>query len=260
MTTKHSAKEKEGFQKLYSFSSLLLGAAVILCVVFALQVLTRGYVSMGGYSFFRVVTGSMEPTIPVGALLVNQKADIGDISINDIVCYRAMEEDHYGVTVTHRVTNVLQDGEGKVYLETKGDANLTADLYYVEQENLIGRVVWYSKEESVVTNIVSFLGGGLGFLACILIPVLVIAGMVLSNTVRSLQRELSQAESQLERKKAQSSTAEESAGRTDPKDPLLDGYETLTIREYEEIYQLIKEELLGELNREKTLDTTDTTK
>ena len=35
-----------------------------------LKVLTRGYVTLGGYSLFRVVSGSMEPTISTGALLI----------------------------------------------------------------------------------------------------------------------------------------------------------------------------------------------
>lgn len=238
------------YGKLYVFSSVLLGIAVTLCLVFAVQVLMKGYVSIGGYSAFRVVTGSMEPTIPVGALLVNQSVDIDEIKVNDIICYRAKEEDHYGATVTHRVIAIQIGEDGRRYLETKGDANYISDIYYVEADNLIGRVIWYSKEESVITNVVSFLGGGIGFFACIVLPVLIIAGMVLQSAVTNLQKELYETERKLREEKSATTTDDE----------LLPGYTTLTRKDYEEIYTMLKEELLGELKRAKEMEKPSTTK
>ena len=60
--------------------TLLLVLAVALCLYTVVQVLSHGYVNMGGFMMFRVVTGSMEPTIPVGALLVTQQVDIESIA------------------------------------------------------------------------------------------------------------------------------------------------------------------------------------
>lgn len=52
-------------------ATALLVAASILCVYVVVQVLTQGYVNFFGYSVFRVVTGSMEPTIAPGSLLIS---------------------------------------------------------------------------------------------------------------------------------------------------------------------------------------------
>ena len=67
--------------------TVLLILAVLLCLYVAIQVICNGYVNFGGYMMFRVVTGSMEPAIPTGALLITKEADIQTIELQDIVCF-----------------------------------------------------------------------------------------------------------------------------------------------------------------------------
>ena len=73
-----------GEKKVYMISSVFLALAASLCLIFAVQVATRGYVTIGGRSLFRVVTGSMEPTISVGAVLVCKDTEIEQIQKGDI--------------------------------------------------------------------------------------------------------------------------------------------------------------------------------
>ena len=125
-------------------SAVILVLAVVLAMVVCIQVLTRGYVTIAGNSLFRVVTGSMEPTMPVGSILICRDTPIDDIREGDIVCFRSMGSAGVGKIITHRVVAVLQNGDGETLLETRGDANLSADGNYVQADNLIGRVVWYA--------------------------------------------------------------------------------------------------------------------
>ena len=99
--------------------SCALVLAILLCVAVLSQVLSKGYVSVGRYSLFRVVTGSMEPAIPVGSLLVSQKADIEEIQLGDIVNFRSKDMGMLGITITHRVVNILINENGQILLETK---------------------------------------------------------------------------------------------------------------------------------------------
>ena len=69
-------------------------------------------VMLGGYSFFRVVTGSMEPQIPVGAMLISQETDIEDLKIGDIICFSALSPDMYGRCITHRVIGISEGADG----------------------------------------------------------------------------------------------------------------------------------------------------
>ena len=72
-------------------ASLMLVIAVVLCITVIAQVLSTGYVTIFGRSLFRVVTGSMEPTISTGALLVSKEAEIDEIELNDIICFSSKE-------------------------------------------------------------------------------------------------------------------------------------------------------------------------
>lgn len=236
---------------MYILSSVILVAAVLLCLCASVQVVTKGYVSIGGHSVFRVVTGSMEPTIHTGAILMNQKTDIEEIQEDDIVCFWAKNADIRGSIITHRVTAVLTDGEGRIYLETRGDANLSTDPYYVDSTNLIGRVTWHSGKENVLTNMLSFLSGKIGFFACIVFPLLLVAGLILQSAVNNLQRDILELRYEL----ARGSVKPEP--ELPDKDKLLPGYTTLTYEDYEAIYETLKRELLEELKLNGLMEKAD---
>ena len=70
--------------------------------------MSQGYVQFFGNSLFRVVTGSMEPTISTGALMITREVDINTIALNDIVCFRTQEAAIWGKIVTHRVVEILE--------------------------------------------------------------------------------------------------------------------------------------------------------
>lgn len=230
-----------GEKKKYIFSSVFLGIAASICLIFAVQVASKGYVTVGGYSLFRVVTGSMEPTISTGSVLLCKDTKISKIEEGDIVCYRTQIAEIYGSIVTHRVTSVNEDESGAIYLETKGDANASADPYYVDKWDLVGKVTWYSGEDSMINDILSFLSGQIGFLVCIVFPVLMVSGLILQSSVKNLQKDLALARKELESGAVNTEENMESSG-------LLPGYTTLTYADYEAIYESLKRELLEELN------------
>lgn len=172
--------------------SALLIVSMVFCIYALAQVRSRGYVMVAGRSVFRVATGSMEPTIQTGALLMARRADINEIGEGDIICYISDDSSTMGMVITHRVTAVRADSEGNVLLETKGDANLAVDAGYVTERQLIGIVVWYSKEGNPVAMVISALTTRIGFLACIVFPVLLVTGLILHNCVRNIRRDMEQ--------------------------------------------------------------------
>lgn len=170
-------------------SSVILAVTVIFAVFVLVQVRTNGYVSIAGKSLFRVVTGSMEPTVPTGALLIAEQTDIGRVEPGDIICFHSVEADTRGWIITHRVVDRL-DEDGQIRLQTKGDANSVVDINYVTADNLVGRVIWYTGRDNLFSQIISFLTGGTGFMALILFPCLLIAGILLGNSVKSIRAEM----------------------------------------------------------------------
>jgi signal peptidase len=80
------------------------------------------------YRTYHVRSGSMEPAIRTGALVVLAEVDAEEIDIGDIITFD--RPDGAGGRVTHRVIDVISDGGGRAFL-TKGDANDVPDPWRV---------------------------------------------------------------------------------------------------------------------------------
>ena len=76
---------------LSTISMVLLVLAIIFCATIILQVSTQGYVSILGFSVFRIATPSMEPTLPVNTFIISRKTDIRELNKDDIICFVSKE-------------------------------------------------------------------------------------------------------------------------------------------------------------------------
>ena len=208
--------------------SVLLAAAVVLCITVIAQTLSKGYITFWGHSLFRVVTGSMEPTIPVDALLITEEVDIKEIKEGDIVCFRSMETNMLGQVITHRVVKVIEQESGEIYLETRGDANPSSDGHYVTEKNLIGRVATYTKEGNIIAAVYATITTPFGFLAFVVFPILLVAGFIMKGSVSSIQKELDILSRESEETKESSSISPE---------------------EYQEMVERLRNEILEEVRQ-----------
>lgn len=93
-----------------------------------------------GAESFTVVSGSMEPTIPVGSIVVAQPPRDGQIHFDDVVTYQL--ESGKPQTVTHRVVAV-DIIDGGVRYRTQGDANNAMDPEPVRPEQIRGTVIYH---------------------------------------------------------------------------------------------------------------------
>ena len=222
--------------------TVLLVAAIVLCILVIGQVLSKGYVSVGGYSLFRVVTGSMEPEIPVGALLIARQTPIEQIGEGDIVTYRSREQGMSGVEITHRVISLYEGADGTRYLETKGDANQYADASYVDETHLIGKVVFHTRQNNVIAKLLTFITSEVGFLACIVLPCILIGMFVMRDCVRSLKMEVDAINQEIEAiKHAEEDPLEKQMGQ----------------EAYQELCERLRDELLKELKQGAEPETTE---
>ena len=119
-----------------------------------------------GRQMYIVRGASMQPSIPIGSVVVVDRVDPASIQTNDVITFRSPN----GTVVTHRVVTVVDAGD--LEFATKGDANDAGDPVVVPAASVIGRV-----EQAIpgigafITNVAS-LGGGLsalGVLASLLL-------------------------------------------------------------------------------------------
>ena len=107
------------------FGMLLLLGVIALCLPLVLP-------SALGLQTFNVVSGSMEPAIPVGSAIYVESIDPVDLEEGDIVAFYDGED-----VIAHRVTtNRATLNE----LVTKGDANEVEDFDPIPYESVVGRV------------------------------------------------------------------------------------------------------------------------
>ena len=120
---------------------IILFAVVVLLVV----VMTpKGEApSILGYSFFRVMTGSMEPDMPVGSLIVVEETPMQDLGEGDVISFYSRDPSLMGAVNTHRIVDISKDEEAYLF-QTKGDANNVVDRYITREEDVIGKVVFTS--------------------------------------------------------------------------------------------------------------------
>ncbi len=109
----------------------LIGTLMLLVVIAAALPLTVP--NFMGYDVYNVVSGSMEPTIPIGSIIYVKDTDPADIKSGDIIAFKSGDS-----VIMHRVKeNKVVEGT----FVTKGDANEAEDMNNVPYDDLIGIVV-----------------------------------------------------------------------------------------------------------------------
>lgn len=120
------------FKTLFNIVSWLV---VGVFAVMGLYVLSSNFNIFFGYQSFLVQSGSMEPAIMTGDIIVIQKRD--PYEQNDVVTFR----NEQNRVVTHRLVEKSQTNEKIVFL-TKGDANRSQDSDSITPGQIVGKVVF----------------------------------------------------------------------------------------------------------------------
>ena len=115
------------------------GLSTVVMVLVVLLALTLVGGRLFGMQTYAVLSGSMEPAYPTGALLYVRKVDPADIQPGQVITF--LLDDH--TVATHRVVEVIPDPEeaGIYRYRTKGDANEAADAGLVHCKNVLGTPV-----------------------------------------------------------------------------------------------------------------------
>ena len=115
------------------------GLSTVVMVLVVLLALTLVGGRLFGMQTYAVLSGSMEPAYPTGALLYVRKVDPADIQPGQVITF--LLDEH--TVATHRVVEVIPDPEeaGIYRYRTKGDANEAADAGLVHCKNVLGTPV-----------------------------------------------------------------------------------------------------------------------
>jgi signal peptidase I len=118
---------------LLRLTDALLTAVLLSAVALAALVIAA---PLTGHQPFILRGASMSPSIPRGAIAIIAKDRLETLQSGDVVTYQVPNS----AVITHRIVRVAIVG-GVTYLETKGDANDSADPDLIPASWVIGRVV-----------------------------------------------------------------------------------------------------------------------
>jgi len=159
----------------------IIKIAILICIAVIIAVFLLFYrpVSLAGDTLYEpVYTGSMEPAIPVGSVVVIKLANPETLKIGDIICFKVSES--ATTTVTHRVSNITDEG-----FITKGDANEDPDQWIVKKENVIGKAIFTIP---YIGYIGYFVRTPVGFILLIIIPATLIIIKETRNIIKELKK------------------------------------------------------------------------
>lgn len=149
---------------MHVFLKLLSVVFYALLIIIGFFTISSNTKLFGHYLSFLVRSGSMEPTIIAGDIILIKNNP--PYKKNDVVTFR----DQTNRIVTHRIIQVAGNESTPMYL-TKGDANRSIDSGKVSLENILGKVVLVIPKIGFLVNFTKSMPG---LIIMILSPVLLL--------------------------------------------------------------------------------------
>ena len=126
---------------------------------------------IGGYCPLIVQSGSMEPEIGIGDLIICKQIDIDQVKKGDVIAFFDPASNKNSV-LTHRVVEVINE-DGTFFYRTKGDANNAEDRELVSSDKLVGV---YQFKLSGAGNVAMFMQTPAGLIICVVLPLALLVG------------------------------------------------------------------------------------
>ena len=126
-----------------------------------------------GYRSLTVLSGSMEPTLHVGDVVVVDQVSPTQVRVGDIVTFRDPADP--ARLITHRVREIHVSGSDVDFV-TKGDANTSVEHWKINRDGTIGRVAYHVWR---LGFLMFWIRSRFGRLSLVVIPALVLGAVEL---------------------------------------------------------------------------------
>ncbi|HYH28222.1 MAG TPA: signal peptidase I, partial [Actinomycetota bacterium] len=131
------------------------------------------------------MSGSMEPAIRTGDLIVEERVSPLEVRVGDVVTFQDPSDPSR--LVTHRVRRVEADGKA-VNVTTRGDANTASESWSAPVDGRVGRVLYRIPGLGYVVHWTSTRAGRI---ALLVLPALLLGGLLLRQIWRPRTAEVS---------------------------------------------------------------------
>lgn len=161
-------------------STAILVILIVAVVILFITRLSGNAPSLFGYQVFRVSSGSMEPVLMKGDVILVQKVPYTEIKNGDIITYRSREGQMKGQMITHRIVEEPVVKNGTYIFRTKGDIEGAGLDPIVYDDQVQGR---YVKKLPFIDKVYSFFFTPYGLIAFIFVILLLFGYEMISLIV-----------------------------------------------------------------------------
>ena len=179
---KKNKREKLKLLKSYlNKAAKLLSYAIIVVLIFLGIFFVYYFISLKMYEknptvniprfgLYTIISPSMEPEIKVYDVVVDMNVfKSKDIKKGDVITFISNSNVSKGLTVTHRVVDVIKNQDGSFSYITKGDNNQRSDQAPVNHKDVLGKVLFKIPQLGRVQFLIA---NKFGWIIAILIPAL----------------------------------------------------------------------------------------
>ena len=127
-------------------------------------------VNIPRFGLYTIISPSMEPEIKVYDVVVDMNVfKASDIKKGDVITFISNSNVSKGLTVTHRVIEVIKNNDGTISYITKGDNNQRTDQSPVSHKDVLGKVLFKIPQLGRVQFLIA---NKFGWIMVILLPAL----------------------------------------------------------------------------------------
>lgn len=134
-----------------------------------------------GYKPLSVLSGSMQPLLDPGDMIIVRDTNPQDVKVGDVITYLVDSK----TLVTHRVIDIFEENGDKSF-KTQGDANNTADPNLVSSSNLVGKLSFNIPYGGYVA---SFAKSPKGFILFIIFPTIILIGLLIKDLISEVEKD-----------------------------------------------------------------------
>jgi len=148
--------------------------------VIALLLIVSVFPITGNYKFFIVQSGSMEPAIKMGSVVMVKPEK--DYKIGDVITFGPYSKKR--APTTHRIYDIKVQGGKPIYI-TKGDANNAPDQKEVRERDIVGKVLF---SVPYLGYAVDFAKKPVGFMLIVIVPAIIIIYDEIKNIWQEIKK------------------------------------------------------------------------
>lgn len=157
-------------KKTYKIIKILLVAIIVTITATLIIMKVMGETpAFFGYNFYYIASGSMEPSLQTGDIILSKKVDYAQLKVSDVITYQGQSGELKDKLITHQIVKMYEDG-GQKWIVTKGSANAVEDPPITQEQ-----VLSVMKTKLLfVGQILKLINTPFGFLVFIILPLVIL--------------------------------------------------------------------------------------